>query len=554
MTYNKHVIRKALVGFHLLCFLFAARIAEAQQVPLLNQYVYDPSLTFPASAALGESPQLAVLYRQQLTGVEGAPNNLALSYRNPLGKHFGYAINLVNMSVGLLNETRFQASLAYQLKVAKQHKVTFGLTLASGFFSLNDEAANPETLADPVIQNLLGSNGSTWSAGFGLGYSFKEFSLDLSFPDAFKASLSNGDYVALSDSNRPDILLALGYRIPINIRKQIFIKPIAGLRYQEVLGTEFDLLGELEVGPRLSITGGYRGAYGSSLGASFQVTSNIRLSYNQDLGNSEAPFIARGASEIGLHFKFRSKLDKAEEIKQIGEALLSQIREKGIYHIDLIAPEDREKVVDYLYELESSGSKRSRRAKAESRFTEMLEEIKQEEIRKYQAQATTPGKEKQETVNGEAAPGSPEENPVQKAEPKETKAVAVAQTTENNLTNSNNAQAKTSTNAKEKETAEPDLTGPVLNDRTADVYTEPSTLVNRYLVVVAANQNPYWAELNIEKLRKTYPEASMVKVASRGYYYVFVASFEAYQPALRQLEEVRKLNQFSEAWLYRLRR
>ena len=396
---NKNIsIRFTLV---FLALALWASEGMAQQVPLYSQYFHRATLAYPSLAAFGARPELSVVYRRQFSDLEGAPESFAVAFENPLGEKMGFNVNVVGNNIGFIRQTKVQAGFAYALLNESVHKLSVGAMPGLSLFNINEDLVSPESFNDPTLQNLIGNNGTALNVDLSLSYRFNNFGLDVAVPNVVNESLSDDEYIQINEDNVPDYIAGAHYRFALS--SDVSITPNVTWRYREVIGSEFDILARMEYKNKFEASAGYRDNYGPTLGAGIYINPNILFVYNYDFGKADVPFLSDGLSEFGLHFSFEKNKDKQQEKYAQGEAVLNQIRQDNIYDRNMIPQSDQRLVVDYLASLESTGSKKEKLEKADARFDEILQQMKDAEQARLQAKLDSEAESKLQAAKAEEA-------------------------------------------------------------------------------------------------------------------------------------------------------
>lgn len=492
----------------LICLLALPSFAYAQQLPLFNQYYTQPTLSYPSAGVFQEKPQLSLLYRGQWSGLDGAPQVFSLSFANPFREKLGYNININSFEIGLLRQTYLGGGLARAFQF-NDHKISIGAEVGMSFFSLDESRVSVESLDDELIRNLLGNNGSSGSLNMAFSYQYKRFNLDFAIPSFVSESLSDDEYVQLSDNNDADYLVGAHYKILLDQIGKISITPSLTWRYQQVIGGALDALALFELVKKFQLAAGYRDGYGVNAGIGVQIKPNILFTYNYDFGKKEKPIISNGFSEVGLHFSFnkKSKGDKDEALRREAERIIGQLKKEEIYDKSLIAKEDQETVISY-YLGQEKGNKKERRAKAEVAFNELLDEIKQQGLARMRAEAKAreksvkPTNEKVEVVSPTVIP-SEEVRPV---------AAKIQQKQEQELT--------------------------------------PVQLTGYILVVAAYFPESRYLQPFFKELKSKYPDAGVYRNIERGYDYVYIYQFDDKTEAIATMRQLRENGDFPKGWVH----
>lgn len=531
-TINKTI--RLTIG--LLLFLVMGADLKAQQVPLFNQYYNNTFLAYPSTAGFNTEPRLSLIYRGQWSGLEGAPAGYALNYTSRLGKDMGFGLTLQNNEIGLVNQTRASGGVSYSFYSANKHSLSIGALTSLSFFSINEDRISPETQQDEILQRLINNNGLALSLDFSVSYRYGDnLQIDFAVPTLINESLSDDEFIQINEDNIPDYLAGIRYRFVLDEVNQIYFTPNVTWRYREVIGSEIDVLGLIEYKNKLSLSGGYRNNYGATVGLGFNINERIAFSYHYDFGQSDIPFLSDGFNEIGLHFRFKRNEEKWNARLQEGAAVIQRLRNEGIYSKSLIDDGEKRLASDYLYSLETEGKKKDRRERAEARFDEILEEIKENELAKAAAERQRVKDAEEEKVRAEQAR-------IAAAEQERAAAQRAAEEEQRR-------EAEVARQAQEeKEKLERERAA-----GTAIVKTV-STVGYEYVIVIASYaQNNRYAKAYLEEVRKTYSDAAIFRSAKRSLDYIYVGGYDTIEPALERMEEIRANTEFNDAWVHIIR-
>ena len=524
------------IAFGMLLFMVLGADLQAQQVPLFNQYYNNTFMAYPSTAGLNAEPRLSLIYRGQWSGLEGAPTAYAINYTSMLGKSMGFGLTLQNNEIGVVNQTRISGGVSYNFYSESKHKISVGALTSLSIFSINEDRISPETRQDEILQRLINNSGTALSVDLAISYRFDDnLSIDFAVPTVINQSLSDDEYIQINEDNIPDYLAGIRYRITLDPVNQIYLTPNVTWRYREVLGSEIDVLAKLDYKEKLSLSGGYRNNYGATVGVGFNINERISFSYHYDFGQSDIPFLSDGFNEIGLHFKFKRNEEKWNARNQEGAAVIQRLRNEGIYSKSLIDDEEERLASDYLYSLETEGKKKERRKRAEDRFDEILDEIKDSELAKVAA-------ERQRVIDAEAEKVRAEQARIAAAERAEQERVVAEQRAAE--------EAAEATRRAEEEQEK------LQRERAAStaIIKDVSTIGYEYVIVIASyNQNSQYATRYLEEIRKTYSDAAIFRSEKRGLDYLYVGGYDTKEPALARMEEIRSSTAFNDAWVHIIR-
>lgn len=507
------------------CMLIISSITYAQQIPLFNQYFAQPSLAYASASVFAERPQLSLLYRGQWSGLEGAPQTIALNYTNPLNNKLGYHVNVNSFQLGILKQTYFAGGFSKVFKF-NAHSLSIGAELGMSLFSLDDARVSIESLNDELIQNLLGNNGSAVNLNLSLSYQHKSFTAHVAVPGLINQSIANDAFVELNSANQSDYMVGLSHLFVVDPTRQIYFTPNVTWRYQEVLGSSFDVSGMLEFKDRFQVTAGYRQDYGFTGGLGVKIKSNLLFTYSYDFGKADVPFLSDGLNEIGLHFMFANRQEKAIALQSRGQVIINRISQEEIYDRKLVSPDDQKIVIEY-FSAQEKGSKKKRIIKGEAAFVQLLNSIKDKGLVRIQAEATQ-RKMVQQELDAQREREAKEQMRLEQ-EVREKLAIEAEEThlrEEEKIRSVADVQRVKTQSLKEAE----------------------------FLLVVGSYQiGGELAQKNSLELKKEYKDADVFTSKKRALDYVYILSFVDFEEAIQTMNKFKVAGKFTDSWIHIIR-
>ncbi|MEO0555696.1 MAG: type IX secretion system membrane protein PorP/SprF [Bacteroidota bacterium] len=176
-----------------LLLVILAHPIYAQQDPLLSQYQFNQLPVNPAYAGVNDVASFDLQYRSQWGGVEGAPTTVLLSGHSSFFQNqVGLGFSLVHDQVGINTNTDFNLTYAYELEVASDVTLSFGLQ--TGLMSLQYDF-NELTLEDPTDEDFINADDgfTKFNVGTGLFLSNERFYIGLSIPRLLKVQEDIGE-------------------------------------------------------------------------------------------------------------------------------------------------------------------------------------------------------------------------------------------------------------------------------------------------------------------------------------------------------------------------
>jgi len=153
---------QAVIALMVIFLLFAGRTpADAQQLPVFTQFMFNSYLFNPAEAGTHNFYQVRMNSRFQWLGITDAPQTNSLSVYGPHGsKNMGFGGYIFNDVTGPSSRNGLYGTYAYNLKVTDLVRFSMGL---SGGIIQNRVDGSRITLLDPSDQVLLNAVSSDLS-------------------------------------------------------------------------------------------------------------------------------------------------------------------------------------------------------------------------------------------------------------------------------------------------------------------------------------------------------------------------------------------------------
>jgi type IX secretion system PorP/SprF family membrane protein len=317
----------------------------AQQQPYYTQYILNNFILNPALAGIENYWDLKVSYRNQWTGLNGAPTTLYLTINAPLGKsdydyetpvtvpdlpaknlgakqfwmeytappaHSGIGFTILNDKTGPLSRIAAYGSYAYHLPVGAKTSLSFGLSL--GVQEVNVDVNGVDFgQANPIDPAALGSgylNKLEPDVNAGLWLSNKSFFVGLSAQQIVPVPInsnngtdSSGSVKLLTGKLVPHTFFTAGYRIQAS--EDISILPSVMFSYVQPLPLGFDVNAKIQYQDLLWLGFSYRynSGYAAMLGVN--ISSTVNLGYSYDYTTTQLNTVSSGTHELVIGFLWR---------------------------------------------------------------------------------------------------------------------------------------------------------------------------------------------------------------------------------------------------------
>ncbi|WP_370090379.1 PorP/SprF family type IX secretion system membrane protein [Ekhidna sp.] len=306
MVCVKWVKRIALTAFLISSYL----TASSQQPQVYNQFFMNPYMYNPAYAGVEGHAAIFVMYRDQWTNVEGAPQISHASFHVPLEGGIAVGGAAFNITQGLLSTSAAKASASYLINIDRTHFLRFGMSLGAGINSVNiTEFDSP---GDPAFDNFLDQ--STFFIGdVGVAYHFGHFNVGVSLPNLFNYNpITQKEIADIEFSPTDNILFKMNYRG--HVSDDFAFEPHLIYRYSNVIPHQYEGVLIAHLYHIVWVGASYRQDAGIIGLAGAKLKEKFAIGFAYELGNSNISSQLGPTLEVNLGYHLGTKKDHAEHV------------------------------------------------------------------------------------------------------------------------------------------------------------------------------------------------------------------------------------------------
>lgn len=284
------------------------KTAKGQQDPMYSMYMFNGMAVNPAYAGSREKPVVSAIYRQQWTGLEGAPKTAVFSGHAPLlNDKIGMGLTLVSDNISVFNTLTLMGSYAYRMKVGENGKLCFGLNVEVNNFRAKFQDLELTDTNDKVFR---GSRTNIFSPNFGAGlyYYTERFYAGASVPHFLNMSLTDHFKVEGTD------MVARQWKhyffttgVVINVGENVKFKPSVLFKYVKNTPFQADINAAFLFKEALWIGASYRTGDAVSAMLEYNFTKGLRIGYAYDFTITELNDYSSGTHEIMISYEFQKK-------------------------------------------------------------------------------------------------------------------------------------------------------------------------------------------------------------------------------------------------------
>lgn len=257
--------------------LLISNQATAQQDPQYTQYMYNMNVVNPAYAGSKENLSIGALYREQWSGIDGAPQTFTFNAHSPVGNGLGLGVSAINDQIGPIEETNVYADISYTLDLGNERNLAFGIKAGATFHKVG---LFDLTVQDPG-DSAFGENISETYPNIGAGF--------LYYTDKFYAGLSmpnflNSTHLDTSDgrfgTEEQHMFMTAGYVFQLN--ENLKFKPSTLVKTELSSNLSFDVNANFLLYDRFEIGASYRYEDAISGLASVRATDWMQIGFAYD--------------------------------------------------------------------------------------------------------------------------------------------------------------------------------------------------------------------------------------------------------------------------------
>lgn len=288
---------KKILILTLIAAFFWTHDSQAQQDPQYTQYMYNMNVVNPAYAGSKESLSLTALYRQQWSGLDGAPETFTFSGHSPISDKIGLGLSAIKDELGPVSETNVYADFSYTLQVGENTKLALGLKAGATFHDVGLSGLELQDPGDPFFSQDI--NNTYPNVGAGAFLYGENYYLGISVPNLLNSV--HLDENGLKYGNETNHYFATaGYVFQVSenfkLKPSVLVKSAfdAPLSFDGNLNALF--YDRFELGASYRLDDSFSGLVG------FQVTDFVRIGYAYDRVISDIEAVASSSHEVILTF------------------------------------------------------------------------------------------------------------------------------------------------------------------------------------------------------------------------------------------------------------
>jgi type IX secretion system PorP/SprF family membrane protein len=266
-----------------------------------TQFFFNPYSLNPSYAGIDGRPSIAFAYRKQWASIEGAPTIVNLSLQAPATKRVSFGLNVLQDTRGMLSNTGLLVSMSYNIPVADQTFIRFGISGGGSWNKLDMDKL--DGFSDNAIGNIL-SNNSYLLGNAGISVHAKSFHGGISLPLLFEPAYVSTDVFSITEVKPfQAFILHVSNRFYFNNNKNVF-EPYLLYRVNTGLPSQVEFAGVLHLNHVVYVGGSYKQDFGISGLGGLKVKNSLAIGMSYSIKNTGINELNSPTYEINLGYLF----------------------------------------------------------------------------------------------------------------------------------------------------------------------------------------------------------------------------------------------------------
>ena len=291
------MMKKLLSLLTLACILAIPDTASAQQDPQYTQYMYNMNVINPAYAGARDNLSATLLYRQQWTGLDGAPETFTAAVHSPVGEKVGLGLSVIADQIGPVKETNAYVDGSYTLNLGGDARLAFGIKAGATFHDIGLVDLTTVTPGDPFFSQNV--NNTTLNIGTGAFFYTNKYYLGLSVPNILESTHLDENGLEYG-SETQHYFFTGGYVFTLS--ENVLLKPHFMVKGAFDSPISFDLNANVLLYDLVELGASYRLEDSFSGLIGLKISDGLRFGYAYDSVTSELDVVTNSSHEFFLTF------------------------------------------------------------------------------------------------------------------------------------------------------------------------------------------------------------------------------------------------------------
>ncbi|TDQ12015.1 PorP/SprF family type IX secretion system membrane protein [Pedobacter metabolipauper] len=294
--------KKFILTFSMACMML---VANAQQDAMYTQYMFNTLAINPAYAGSRNVTSATALFRNQWTGIDGAPKTGTITLDAPVfDKRIGLGVQFISDKLGITQTNTGVISAAYRIRM-DEGTLAFGIQGSVSQFRADYTSVllnSPGSGYDPAFADNVSK--TLFNFGTGVYYNSDKFYIGLSAQDLISNKLTpyESPNTDLRNTQSMHLFLASGY--VFSLSEDFKFKPSFLIKGVKGAPIEGDINATLWIKDVIGLGAQYRTSADVAGLIEIQATPQIRIGYSYDYSTTALKAFNSGSHEIMLRYEF----------------------------------------------------------------------------------------------------------------------------------------------------------------------------------------------------------------------------------------------------------
>jgi len=266
--------------------------------------MYNTQSINPAYVGSRGSLSFTGLYRNQWSGLNGAPETIDFSANSPINERVGLGVSFNSDKIGPAVESVISADFSYSIPLNERNTyLSFGLKAGVNILNVDFGLLNPINPGAPDMTNI----DNRLSPGIGAGVFLRSddrWYVGLSVPNFLETD--HYDDIAVSEAKERMHFYAIGGYV-FDLRENLKFKPTVLAKAVQGAPLSVDFSANFLVYDILTLGAAYRWDAAVSGMVGFQFTENILIGYAYDYDTTDLGNYNFDTHEVFLRFELATK-------------------------------------------------------------------------------------------------------------------------------------------------------------------------------------------------------------------------------------------------------
>lgn len=293
---NKIVLLVVLAG--------AGMNAQAQQDPMLSQYMFNGLFLNPAYAGSHKYFSSTLTYRKQWVNFEGAPQTAMAAVDGPLkNETMGIGLIVMNDQIGITRQNDIYASYSYNIKINKTAKLAFGVRAGVSQYKADVTSLQVWDTDDQVFKSNIASQ-LIPKFGFGMYLYDQKWYAGFSVPTLLAYQKDKNFNLDVNQSTFLNRHYYLTGGLIIEANDKVKLKPSLLIKYLPNAPIQADINFSALFQDVIWLGASYRTGDALLGIIEYQANNRFRVGYAYDLSLSRMRKYNAGSHELMIGFDF----------------------------------------------------------------------------------------------------------------------------------------------------------------------------------------------------------------------------------------------------------